>query len=62
MRNEENNYIPQASKKQEITIQTDGTFPDAKNIAGGSVDEHKDLEVANAIVGGEEIRQQNENL
>ncbi|WP_223703421.1 hypothetical protein [Sutcliffiella deserti] len=62
MKNNKKNYVPQATKEPEITIQTDGTFPNAKSIAGDSVDEHKNLEVANAIIAGDEIKQQNENL
>lgn len=57
-----NDYFTNAPKQPEITIQTDGTSPNKKNIAGDSVNEHKHLEVANAILGGEEIRQQNNNL
>lgn len=55
-------YFTNAPKQPEISIQTDGTFPNKKNIAGDSVNEHKHLEVANAILAGEEIRQQNDNL
>ncbi|PLR76670.1 hypothetical protein CU633_15085 [Bacillus sp. V3-13] len=55
-------YLTYAPKETVITIQNDDTFPNLKNIAGDSVESHKDLEVANAIIGGEEIRQQNENL
>lgn len=61
-KNKRNDYYTNAPKQPEISIQTDGTFPNKKNIAGNSVNEHKHLEVANAILGGEEIRQQNENL
>ncbi|WP_180955708.1 MULTISPECIES: hypothetical protein [Bacillus] len=55
-------YLTYAPKQPVITIQNDDTYPNLKNIPGDSVDSHKDLEVANAIIGGEEIRQQNENL
>ncbi|MRX74176.1 hypothetical protein GJU40_18810 [Bacillus lacus] len=55
-------YTAQATKKQEITIQTDGSFPNKQNIAGDSVDAHKEQELANSIIGGEEIEQQNKNL
>ncbi|MBD1381721.1 hypothetical protein [Metabacillus arenae] len=55
-------FMPQSTKKTEITIQTDETYPNQRNIAGNSVDEHKNLEIANAIISGDEIKQQNENL
>lgn len=51
-----------APKQTEITIQTDGAPPNRKVIAGDSVNEHKYQEVANAIIAGDEIKQQNENL
>lgn len=58
----EDEYLTPATDKREITIQTDDTFPNQKSIPGDSVDKHKNLEVANAIVGEGEVKQQNENL
>ncbi|GHH98380.1 hypothetical protein [Neobacillus kokaensis] len=55
-------FLTTAPKKQEITINNGNVFPNLKNIPGDSVDEHKQLEEANAIITGDEIRQQNENL
>lgn len=55
-------YHTNAPKKQQVTINTGGTFPNLKNIPGDSVDEHKALEEANVIIAQDEIRQQNENL
>jgi hypothetical protein len=55
-------YLTTAPKKTQITINNGAIFPNSKNIAGDSVDEHKFLEEANTIIGGDEIRQQNENL
>lgn len=55
-------YLTQAAKGEQITIDTDGRSPNLKNYPGDSVDEHEQLETANAIISGEEIRQQNENL
>jgi hypothetical protein len=45
-----------ASKKNDPAI------PKKKYVAGDSVDKHSDLEEANIIITGDEIRQQNENL
>lgn len=58
----ETQYTTQATNQPEFTNQTDKGFPNLKNISGDSVDEHRDLEVANVIFAGEEIKQQNENL
>ncbi|MFD2445621.1 hypothetical protein ACFSO7_16800 [Bacillus sp. CGMCC 1.16607] len=55
-------YLTNSPVKQQVTIQTGDTFPNAKNIPGNSVDQHKELELANTIVAGDEIQQQNENL
>jgi hypothetical protein len=55
-------YLTTAPKKAEMTINNGSIFPNKKNIAGDSVDEHKYLEEANIIITGDEIHQQNENL
>jgi hypothetical protein len=55
-------YLTTAPKEPQITINNGSLFPNLKNIAGDSVDEHKYLEEANIIITGDEIRQQNENL
>ncbi|EIJ78141.1 hypothetical protein PB1_11294 [Bacillus methanolicus PB1] len=62
MQKREEKYLTHAPKNHEFTIQTDDVFPNSKNFPGDSVDNHKNLEVANMIVGGKEIGQQNENL
>ena len=46
----------------EFTNQTDKGFTNIKNIPGDSVEEHRNIEFANVIFSGEEIKQQNENL
>lgn len=58
----DNEYLTNATKQDQVTIQNGGSFPNLKNIPGDSVDEHKDQEVANQIITGDEIKQQNENL
>lgn len=60
--NNKTNYLTPSTKEKQFTIQTDDTFPNQKSIPGDSVDEHKNLETANAIISGDEIKQQNENL
>ncbi|MFJ7725764.1 hypothetical protein ACIQXV_06310 [Neobacillus sp. NPDC097160] len=55
-------YITPAAKEPQMTIANGSIFPNKKNVAGNSVDEHKYLEEANTIISGDEIRQQNENL
>ncbi|MCM3714866.1 hypothetical protein [Halalkalibacter oceani] len=55
-------YGNSADAKEQVTIQTDDSLPNRKNIPGDSVDAHKELEKANAAITGEEIKQQNENL
>ncbi|MDM5225598.1 hypothetical protein QUF73_05185 [Cytobacillus sp. NJ13] len=62
MKEKEEKYLTQAPKEEIVTIETDGKFPNLKNIAGDSIDEHEQLEAANAIIGAHEIGQQNENL
>ena len=58
----EEDYLTPAAKKPQMTITNGSIFPNKKNVAGNSVDKHKDLEEANTIISGDEIRQQNENL
>jgi hypothetical protein len=55
-------YLTTADKKTQMTINNGSIFPNKKNVAGDSVDEHKYIEEANTIITGDEIRQQNENL
>lgn len=60
--NSKDDFLTNAPKEKQITINNGSTFPNLKNIAGDSIDEHKYLEEANTIISGDEIRQQNENL
>jgi hypothetical protein len=39
-----------------------GMSPSASEIPGESIDEHRNIETANIMLTGEEIKQQNENL
>jgi hypothetical protein len=39
-----------------------GIAPNASKIPGESIDEHRNIETANIMLTGDEIRQQNENL
>jgi hypothetical protein len=55
-------YLTPAAEEQQMTINNGSVFPNKKNVAGDSVNEHKLLEEANVIISGDEIRQQNENL
>lgn len=59
---EKDNYLTNSPSREQVTVQNGDNFPNAKNIPGDSVDGHKELEEANAIITGEEIKQQNENL
>lgn len=56
------NFLTNAPKNKEATVENGTSFPNLKNVAGDSVDEHKELEEANIIITGDEIKQQNENL
>lgn len=59
----EEKYLTTAPKEQKVTIEDGSRFPNLKNVAGNSVDKHKELEEANIdFITGNEIRQQNENL
>ncbi|MFE8699466.1 hypothetical protein ACFYKX_02385 [Cytobacillus sp. FJAT-54145] len=55
-------YLTQAPKQEQFTIENDGRFPNQKNYPGDSVNEHEQLETANAIIAEGEIGQQRENL
>jgi hypothetical protein len=55
-------YLTNSPVSEQVTIQSSETIPNSKNIPGNSVDSHKELELANAILTGDEIKQQNENL
>jgi hypothetical protein len=50
-----------SSNKKQTSIQG-GIYPSQKYVPGESVDEHKNIEDANIMLTGDEIRQQNENL
>ncbi|WP_174733121.1 hypothetical protein [Mesobacillus harenae] len=58
----EKEYLTQAPEENAISIETDGRGPNLRNYPGDSVNEHKNLETANILITGDEIRQQNENL
>jgi hypothetical protein len=62
MKKNEEHYLTNAAEEEKITIQTDGTIPNMKNIPGDSIDEYTNLKKANTIIGEKEIGQQNENL
>ncbi|MDP4105324.1 MAG: hypothetical protein Q8935_10235 [Bacillota bacterium] len=55
-------YLTNAPKKVQVTINNGSIFPNLKNIPGDSVDQHASLKEANTIISGDEIHQQNENL
>ncbi len=55
-------YLTNAHQKVQYTINNGSIFPNLKNVPGDSVDQHEALKEANAIITGDEIRQQNENL
>jgi hypothetical protein len=55
-------YLTNAPKKVQVTINNGSVFPNLKNVPGDSVDQHEALEEANTIISGDEIHQQNENL
>jgi hypothetical protein len=55
-------YLTNSPVQEQVSIQSSEAIPISKNIPGDSVDSHKELELANAILTGDEIKQQNENL
>lgn len=55
-------YLTTAPKEEQMTIENGSMFPNLKNVPGDSVNEHKELEEANIVITGDEIKQQNENL
>lgn len=55
-------YATHAPKNPEVTIENGNRFPNKKTVPGNSVNEHEDLENANAIIAEGEIEQQRENL
>ncbi|KGR85298.1 hypothetical protein CD30_19195 [Ureibacillus massiliensis 4400831 = CIP 108448 = CCUG 49529] len=58
----EEKYLTTSPKEHKITIENGSRFPNLKNIAGNSVDGHKELEEANIdFITSKEIGQQNEN-
>ena len=62
MKEKEEQYLTNAPKEEKVTIQTDDTIPNLKNIPGDSIDDYTDLKKANTILAEKEIGQQNENL
>lgn len=55
-------YLTPAPKRESVSVENGSIYPNLKNVAGDSVNEHKMLEEANIIITGDEIKQQNENL
>jgi len=55
-------YLTNAPKETQFTINNGSIFPNLKSSSGDSVDEHMELIEANTLITGDEIRQQNENL
>lgn len=53
-------FLTNAPKKEEFSIQSE-SYPNRKNTPGNSVNEHKNLEIANEYLAGKEIGQQREN-
>ncbi|MGM0899598.1 hypothetical protein [Mesobacillus maritimus] len=49
-------------KKLDPPSSLGGMSPNASEIPGESIDEHRNIETANILLTGDEIRQQNENL
>jgi hypothetical protein len=49
-------------KKPDPPSSFGGISPSASEIPGESIDEHRNIETANIMLTGDEIRQQNENL
>ncbi|MCD7034216.1 hypothetical protein LRR81_08215 [Metabacillus sp. GX 13764] len=62
MKKNTDQYVTPSGENEQLTVQSDGAFPNQKNVARDSVEEHKNLETANILLGEDEIRQQNENL
>lgn len=61
MSKKEEDYLTHAPKKEQVTIGTDNNYPNLKNYPGDSVNEHEQLESANAIIAEGEFGQQREN-
>ncbi|OIK11567.1 hypothetical protein BIV60_17975 [Bacillus sp. MUM 116] len=55
-------YLTNAPKETQFTIENGSIYPNMKNVAGDSVDRHMELIEANIVITGDEIKQQNENL
>jgi hypothetical protein len=55
-------YLTNSPARAQVSIQSGEVNSNSKNIPGDSVADHKELELANAILSGDEIKQQNENL
>jgi hypothetical protein len=55
-------YLTNSPARAQASVQSSEAISISKNIPGDSVDAHKELELANAILTGDEIKQQSENL
>jgi hypothetical protein len=60
--NQKDRYLTNSPAREQVSVQSSEALTNSKNIPGDSVAEHKELELANAILTGDEIKQQNENL
>lgn len=60
--NDKDQYLTNSPARTQVSIQSNEAIPNSRNLPGDSVDAHKELELANAILTGDEIKQQNENL
>lgn len=55
-------YSTAPSKEKTLTVRTNNVLRNKRNIPGNSVNQHYELEEANALIAEDEIGQQNENL
>jgi hypothetical protein len=55
-------YLTNSPAREQVSIQSSEAISNSRNVPGDSVEGHKELELANAILTGDEIKQQNENL
>lgn len=61
MKYKDEHYLTHAPKNEKVTVTTNNSYPNLKNYPGDSVNEHEQLETANAIIAEGEIGQQREN-
>lgn len=61
MEKKDEDFLTQAPKTEQVTVGTNNNYPNLKNYPGDSVNEHEQLESANAIIAEGEIGQQHEN-